>query len=111
VGREISCNIGPVNEYEVSPVAQVRAQVQHSYGLDGRAIVVRYPAETKDFSSSVCVQTGSGAHPNSCIMGTGVPFLGAKARPGCDADHSPPSSAKVENEELYLLSPKRLLGV
>jgi hypothetical protein len=26
------------------------------------------------------------------------PFPGAKARLGCDTDHSPPSSAKVENE-------------
>jgi hypothetical protein len=38
-------------------------------------------------------------------VGTGGPFSGAKARPGRDADHSPPSSAKVKNEEgLYLLS-------
>jgi hypothetical protein len=45
-------------------------------------------------------------------MGTGGPFHGAKARPGRDADHSPPSSAEVDNEyELYLLSPKRLRGV
>jgi hypothetical protein len=45
-----------------------------------------------------CVQTGSGAHPASCTMGTGGPFPGAKARPGRDADNSPPSSAEVENE-------------
>jgi hypothetical protein len=31
-------------------------------------------------------------------MGTGGPFPGAKSRPGCDAEHSPPSSAEVENE-------------
>jgi hypothetical protein len=31
-------------------------------------------------------------------MCTGGPFLGAKARPRRDADHSPPSSAEVENE-------------
>jgi hypothetical protein len=31
---------------------------------------------------SLCVQTGSGAHPASCTMGTGGPFPGAKARPG-----------------------------
>jgi len=38
-------------------------------------------------------------------MGTGGPFPGGKARPGRDADHSPPSSAEVMNElELYLLS-------
>jgi hypothetical protein len=42
------------------------------YGLDDRAIGVRSPAEAKDFSSILCVQTGSGAHPASCTMGTGV---------------------------------------
>jgi hypothetical protein len=39
-------------------------------------------------SCSLCVQTGSGAHPASCTMGTGGPFPGGKARPGRDADHS-----------------------
>jgi hypothetical protein len=68
------------------------------YGLDDRAIGVRSPAEAKDFSSSLCVQTDSGAHPASCTMDTGVPSPGLKARPGRDADHSPPSSADVENE-------------
>jgi hypothetical protein len=77
------------------------------YGLDDRATVVRSPAGAKDFSSNPCVQTGSGAHPASCTMGTGGPFSGGKARPGRDADHTPPSSAEVENEyELYLLSPQ-----
>jgi hypothetical protein len=68
------------------------------YGLDDRAIQVRSPAEGKGFSSNLCVQTGSGAHPASCPMGTGGPFAWAKARPGRDADHSAPSSAEVENE-------------
>jgi hypothetical protein len=77
------------------------------YGLDDRAIGVRSSAGAKDFSSSFCVQTGSGAHPASCAMGTGGPFPGGKARPGRDADHSPPSSAEFENvQELYLLSPQ-----
>jgi hypothetical protein len=69
-----------------------------SYGLDYRAIKIRSPAEAKDYSYSLCVQTGSGAHPASCPVGTGGPFPGAKARPGRDAVHSPPSSAEVENE-------------
>jgi hypothetical protein len=56
------------------------------------------PTEAEDFSSSLCVQTGSGAHPASCPMGTEGPFPGGKARPGRDTDHSPPSSAEVENE-------------
>jgi hypothetical protein len=68
------------------------------YGMDDRAIRVRSPAEAKDFSCSLCVQTGSGSHPASCTMGTGGPFPGGKARPGRDADHSPPSSAEFVNE-------------
>jgi hypothetical protein len=52
----------------------------------------------KNFFSNLCVQTGSGAHPASCTMGTGGPFPKDKARPGRDADHSPPSSAEVKNE-------------
>jgi hypothetical protein len=67
------------------------------YGLDDRAIGVRSRAGAKDFSSILCVQTGSGAHPASCAMGTGGPFPGGKARPGRDADHSP-HSAEVLNE-------------
>jgi hypothetical protein len=31
----------------------------------------------KDFSSSLCVQTGSGAHPATCPVGTQGPFPGA----------------------------------
>jgi hypothetical protein len=65
------------------------------YGLDDRAIRVRSPAGANDFSSSLCVQTGSGAHPASCTMGTGGPFPRDKVRPGRDADHSPPSCAEV----------------
>jgi hypothetical protein len=82
------------------------------YGLDDRAIEVRSLAEAKDFSSNLCVQTGSGAHPTSCPMGTGGYFPGGKARPGRDIGHSPPSSAEVENEQKLTSSPlKRLRGV
>jgi hypothetical protein len=68
------------------------------YGLDDRMIEVRSPTGTDDFSSSPCVQSGSGAHPASYPMGTGGSFPGGNARPGCDADHSPPSSAEVKYE-------------
>jgi hypothetical protein len=82
-------------------------RIVSGYGMDDRAIAVRSPAGAKDFSSSLCVQTGSEAHPASCTMGTGGTFPGGKARPGRDADHSPPSSAEVVNEqELYFLSPQ-----
>jgi hypothetical protein len=40
-------------------------------------------------SDDLCVQTGSGAHPASCTVGTGDPFPGGKSRPGRYADHSP----------------------
>jgi hypothetical protein len=71
------------------------------YGLDDRVIEVRSPIGAEDFSSSLCVQTSSGAHPASCPIGTG-----GKARPGRDADHSLPSGAEIKYEqELYLLSP------
>jgi hypothetical protein len=70
------------------------------YGLDDRAIGVRSPARAKDFSSILWVQTGSGAHPASCKMGTGGPFPGVKARPGRDVSRRYTSSP-----------PKRLHGV
>jgi hypothetical protein len=43
------------------------------------------------FSSSLCA---------TCAMGTGGirPLPGVKARPGRDADHSPPSRAEDKNE-------------
>jgi len=45
-------------------------------------------------------QTGPGAHPASCTMGTGV------KRPGRGVNLPPPSSADVkERVELYLFSP------
>jgi hypothetical protein len=43
-------------------------------------------------SSNPCVQTGSGAHPASCTVGTGGSFPGGKARPERDADHSAPAN-------------------
>jgi hypothetical protein len=67
------------------------------YGLDDWGIEVRSPTGA-DFSSSPCVQTGSGAHPAYYPMGTGGSFPGGKAQPGRDTDHSPPSSAEVKNE-------------
>jgi hypothetical protein len=90
-------NVKKLTFVTVTEVSRV-AQSVSGYGLDDRAIEVRSRAEVKDFSPSLSVQTGSGAHPASCKMCTGDPFPGAKARPGRDADHSPPSSAEVDNE-------------
>jgi hypothetical protein len=75
------------------------SSIVSDYGLDDWAIEVRSPTGAEDFSSSPCVQTGSGAHPASYPpMGTRGSFPGGKARPGRDADHSPPSSAEVKND-------------
>jgi hypothetical protein len=40
-----------------------------------------------------CAQTGSGVHPASYPIGT----TGSFSRPWCEADHSPPCSAKFMN--------------
>jgi hypothetical protein len=42
---------------------------------------VRSPTEAEDFSSNLCVQAGSGAHPASYTVGAGGSFHGGKARP------------------------------
>jgi hypothetical protein len=84
--------------YIVSMSRVSSVSIVSDYGLDDRTIGVRSPAEAKDFSYGLFVQTGSEAHPASCAMGTGRSFPGAKARPGRDADHSLPSSAEVEYE-------------
>jgi len=69
------------------------------YGLKGPGIESRW---RQDFS--LPVQTGPGAHPASCTMGTGS-FPGGKERSGLDADPSPASSAVGhERVELYLYS-------
>jgi hypothetical protein len=67
--------------------------VVSGYGTTGRD-----PRQGQRIFPQACVQTGTGAHPASCTMGTGGRFPGSKAQPGRDADYSPPSSAEFENE-------------
>jgi hypothetical protein len=62
---------------------------------------VRFPAEAEDFSSSLCVQTCSGAHPASCTMGTGGSLPGAWCWP-----LTPFSAELKRQQELYVLSAK-----
>jgi hypothetical protein len=75
------------------------------YGLDDWAIGVQSLAEAKDFSSSLCVQTGSGAHPASYPMSTRGPFTGGKVWPGRDADHSPQLVLRSQIGRSYISSP------
>jgi hypothetical protein len=59
----------------------------------GSAAAVRFPS--RDFSLLHRVQTGSGSQPASYTMGTGGTGV---QRLGREADHTPPSNAKVKND-------------
>jgi hypothetical protein len=48
------------------------------YGLEDRRSRFDPQQSRKNFSSSLCVQTGSMAHPASCTMGTGILYQGLK---------------------------------
>jgi hypothetical protein len=74
------------------------------YGLDYRAIGVRFPAGAKDFSYSLCVQTGSGAHPASCPMGTVGPFSRVKHGRGVTLITHPHLVPKSRTSMSYIAS-------
>jgi hypothetical protein len=63
-------------------VGNYLGSIVSDYRLDNRAIGVLSPAGAKDVSPILCVQTGSGAHPAPCPMGTGGPFPGSKSAAG-----------------------------
>jgi hypothetical protein len=74
------------------------------YELDDRGSI---SSRDIGFSSSPCVQIGSGFHQTPIQWVLGGLFPGGKTRPGRDFDDSPPSGAEVKNDkELYLLSPQ-----
>jgi hypothetical protein len=68
---------------------------QYSVWLDNRGSI---PCRNKEFFLYPLCSDQSEIQPASYPMGIGGPFLGGKARPGRDADHSPTSSAEVKNE-------------
>jgi hypothetical protein len=59
----------------------------------------------KIFTCSLCVRTGSWAHPASCPMGTRCFFPGSKALPGRDPDHSPHLVSRLRMSRSYTSSP------
>jgi hypothetical protein len=75
------------------------------YGLDDRGSRVRFPAGAGNFSLHHRVQNGSGAHPASYTMGTAALSPEVK-RPEREVDHSPPSSAVVNNAWSYTSTPQ-----
>jgi hypothetical protein len=70
------------------------------------------PGRSERIFPLASVQTGSGAYPTSCTMGTGGPLAGAKVQPGRDACHSPSLVPRLRMGRSYTSSPtKRLCGV
>jgi hypothetical protein len=63
------------------------------------------PGRGEDFSSSPCVQTGSGAHPASCTMGTEGPFSGAKRDRGVTLTTHPYVVPRSRMSRSYSSSP------
>jgi hypothetical protein len=74
-------------------------------------IEVRSPAEAKDFSSNLYVQTGSEAHPASCTMGTGGPFAGVKRGRGVTLTTHPHIVPRSRMRRYTSSPPKRLHGL
>jgi hypothetical protein len=76
------------------------------YGLDDWAIEVLSPAEARDTSSGLCVQTGSGAHPASCTMG---PFPGVKHSRSVTLTTHPHLVPRSRMSSSYTSSPPKCL--
>jgi hypothetical protein len=93
----------------VSAVKQVGIAQTVYWQVTGWVVWVRFPA-VQDFSILHSIQTGSGAQPASYPMGSRGSFPRVKWQ-GCEADHSPPFSAKVKNGEPYLHFPICLHGM
>jgi hypothetical protein len=97
-----------VDSYEVSRVAQSVLWLVTGWKTGRSRFDPRQ--RRKDFSSSLCVQTGSGAHPASCTMGTGGPFSGLKGGRGVTVTIHPHLMPRMSRS--YTFSPpKRLRGV
>jgi hypothetical protein len=86
------------------------SSVRWRRGADWTAGVL-FPAGARDFSLLNSVQTGSGAYPAFCPMGTGELFPPGLKRLWREADRSPRSSAESRMLELYLHSSTRIHSV
>jgi hypothetical protein len=69
------------------------------YGLDGHAVGVPSPGEGKNFHLSMSSRPALGpTQPIHCVPGALSRGVG---RQGYEADHSPPTSAKVKKTWVY----------
>jgi hypothetical protein len=75
------------------------------YGPDNWAIEVRSPAYAKDFSSSLCIQTGSGATQPPVQWVRGVLFLGVKRGRGVTLTTHPYPVPRSRMSRSYTSSP------
>jgi len=75
--------------------------------MDDRSSI---PSRGRIFPLLHHIQVGSDAHPASYPMGTGGSYPGVK-RLGCEADHSPPFSAKVKMRGAVSPLPLSLHGI
>jgi hypothetical protein len=74
------------------------------YGLDDRGSRIRFPVVAGNFSLHYRVQTGTGAHSASYSVGNGASSLAVK-RAGREDNHSPQSSATINNAWSYTYTP------
>jgi hypothetical protein len=74
------------------------------YGLDDRGSRVRFPAGDGNFLFTTAFGMALGPTQPPIQWVPGALSLGVKW-PGCETDHSPPSSAKVKNTWSYTSTP------
>jgi hypothetical protein len=82
--------------------------VVSDYGLDDRAIEIRSPTGAEDFSSNPFVQNGSGAHPVSYPMRTGVFSPGVKRGLGVTLTTHPYPVPRLRMSRSYTSSPPHI---
>jgi len=87
VSQTMSCHKLRSQESSVSVVTTPRAGISE----------VRFLVRERDFPLHQDVQTGSEAHPVSCVVGTGTVFVVIR-RPGREGDQPPLSGAEVKSE-------------
>jgi hypothetical protein len=79
------------------------AGIATAYGLDDREVGVRVPVGSRSSLLHV-VEIGSGPTQPPIQLVPGALSLGVK-RLGCEADHSPPTSAEVTKMWIYTSTP------
>jgi hypothetical protein len=78
--------------------------IETSYGLDDREVGVPSPGRIKNFFFSTSPRPSLGPTQPPIQRVTGA-FTPGVDRPGLEADHSPPTSAKVKNMWMYTSTP------